>query len=58
MRLDQIPSEGQEAPVRKVPLRLRNREIRTQPELEAVLDELRGRVEPELRAGRRVRLVD
>lgn len=57
-RLDQILSEGQEEPVRKVQLRLRNREIRTQPELEGVLDELRGRVEPELRAGRRVRLVD
>lgn len=57
-RLDQILSEGREAPVRKVSLRLRNREIKSQAELEALLDELRGRVEPELSAGRRVRLVD
>ena len=34
-RLDQILSESQEAPVRKVPLRLRNREIKSQDELEA-----------------------
>ncbi len=56
--LDQILSEGEEAPVRKVELRLRNREIKSQAELNAVLDEIRSRVEPELRAGRRVRLVD
>ena len=57
-RLDQILSEGKEPPVRKVAMRLRNREIKTQAEFEAVLEELRGRVEPELRAGRRVRLVE
>ncbi len=57
-RLDQILSEGKEPPVRKIELRLRNREIASQAELDAVLEEVRGRVEPELRAGRRVRLVD
>ena len=57
-RLDQVLSEGTEPTVRKVQLRLRNREIASQAELDAVLEEVRGRVEPELRAGRRVRLVD
>ncbi len=56
-QLDQILSEGNEPPVRKIELRLRNREIASQPELDAVLQEVRDRVEPELRAGRRVRLV-
>ncbi len=57
-RLDQILSEDDEVPVRKVGLRLRNREIRSQAELDRMLDELRSRIEPELRAGRRVRLVE
>jgi hypothetical protein len=57
-RLDQLLSEGPEPPVHKIGLRLRNREIRTQAELDAMLDELRSRIEPELRAGRRVRLVE
>ena len=57
-RLDQVLSEGQDVPVRKVSLRLRNREINTQAEFEALLEELRANVEPELRAGRRVRLVE
>jgi hypothetical protein len=57
-RLDQILSEGKEAPVRKVAMRLSNREIKTQAEFETVLEELRGKVEPELLAGRRVRLVE
>jgi hypothetical protein len=57
-RLDQILSEGKDPPIRRVELRLRNREISSHQELDAVLDEVRSRVEPELRAGRRVRLVD
>ncbi len=57
-RLDQILSQGNEPLVRKIELRLRNREIATQAQLDAVVEELRGKVEPELRAGRRVRLVD
>ena len=57
-RLDQILSEGKEPPIRKIELRLRNREIASLAELDEVLEEVRDRVEPELRAGRRVRLVN
>ncbi len=57
-RLDQILSEGQASPVRIVALGLRHREIKTQAELDSMIDEVRSKVEPELRAGRRVRLVD
>ena len=57
-RLDQILGEGKEPPVRKVALGLRNREIKSQPELDALIENIRDKVEPELRAGRRVRLVD
>ena len=56
--LDKVLSEGNEPQVRKVAVRLRNREIKSQAELETVIDEIRSRVEPELREGRRVRLVD
>ena len=57
-RLDQILSEGNKVQVRPIGHHLRNREIKSEQELETVLDELRDRVEPELRAGRHVRLVD
>ncbi len=56
-RLDQILSEDDDSPIRKIELRLRNREVSSFTELEAVLEEVRAAVEPELRAGRRVRLV-
>ena len=56
--LDKILSEGDEPQVRKVAVRLRNREIKSQADLDTVIDEIRSRVEPELREGRRVRLVD
>jgi hypothetical protein len=56
--LDEILSEGSSPQVRKVELGLRNREVGTLEELDSVLGDLRDRVEPELRAGRRVRLVD
>jgi hypothetical protein len=55
-RLDQILSEGERPPVRKVSLGLRNREVATKAELESVLDEVRSRVVPELEQNRRVRL--
>ena len=57
-RLDELLSQGKEPAVRKVELRLHNRVVASEPELEALLDELRERIAPELRAGRRVRLVD
>lgn len=55
--LDQILSETTDSTIRKVPLGLRNREIGSKAELEALLDEVRRLVEPELAEGRRVRLV-
>ena len=55
---DKILSEGDEPQVRKVRIRLQNREIKSQADLETVINEIRSRVEPELNEGRRVRLVD
>ncbi len=56
-RLDAILSEGTRQLLRKVPHNLGNREIGNADELERVLDELRERVNAELAAGHRVRLV-
>jgi hypothetical protein len=56
--LDRVLSEGDQAPVRKVVVGLHNRVVSTSEELEAALDEIRERVEPELQAGRRVRLIN
>jgi hypothetical protein len=56
-RLDKVLSTGSEPVVRKVAIGLRNRELTTRAELDAALDEVRQRVEPELAKGRRVRLV-
>jgi len=56
-RLDKILSEGDRQQVVKLASNLRNREVRTEQELEAVLEDLRQRVSAQLRAGHRVRLV-
>ncbi len=55
-RLDQVLSEGDKPLVRKVSLGLRNREVASLDELEAVFAEVRSRVAPELEQKRRVRL--
>ena len=41
----------------KVDLRLRNRELATEPEVEALLDEIRDRLMERVRSGVRVRLI-
>ena len=55
--LDEILGAEDRPVVRKVPLHLRNREIATTEDLDAVLDEVRQRVSEALRTGARVRLV-
>lgn len=54
--LDKVLSEGDKPAIRRLSLELRNRELGNEAELEALLVEVRERVLPELRAGRRVRL--
>lgn len=54
-RLDQLLSEGAQ-PVVRLEHGLANRELRTEADLEALLDELRERILPRLRDGHRVRL--
>ncbi|MDH5674430.1 MAG: BREX system P-loop protein BrxC [Myxococcales bacterium] len=56
-RLDQILSEGDKPVVQKLALGLSNREIRSEAELDALLEELRARVLEQLKQGRRVRIV-
>ena len=56
-RLDEILSEGDRPLVVKVDLGLRNRELATEPEVEALVDEIRDRLLQRIRSGARVRLV-
>jgi hypothetical protein len=56
-RLDQMLSAGDRPMVRKVDLSLRNREIKDEADLEALLDEIRSRVLELIKAKVRVRLV-
>ena len=56
-RLDAILSVDDRPPVVKIQASLRNREVATEQELDALLTDLRDRVTAQLRAGRRVRLV-
>ena len=59
-RLDDILSEGPDdtAPlIVKVNLALKNREVRTEAEVDALVQEIRGRLMEQVRAGARVRIV-
>lgn len=55
--LDQILSEGEQPLIRRVHLDLRNREVATEAEVEALIDEIRERVLEHVRAGARVRIL-
>jgi hypothetical protein len=55
--LDDILSEGQKPMVTRVDLQLRNREIVTAADVEALIDELRKRLMEQIRSGARVRLL-
>jgi hypothetical protein len=54
--LDKLLSEQHGSPVREFQLNLRDRELQTEAEVEAMLDELRRRLLEHIRAGARVRL--
>ncbi len=56
-RLDAILSEGDEPLIRTVNLKLRNRELTTAAEVDALLDEIRTRLMEHIAAKARVRLV-
>jgi len=56
-RLDELLSRGEKPLIKKVPHRLKNREITSAAELDTVLDELRARVLAQLAQGGRVRLI-
>ncbi len=56
-RLDEIIREKGKGQVAKVKIGLRNREVRTEAELEALLEVLRERVKEHLARGERVRLL-
>ena len=54
--LDKILAEGDEPIVARVSLNLRSRELSTEEDVEALLEEVRSRLLEHIRAGRRVRL--
>ncbi len=56
-RLDELLSTGPTPIIRKVNLKLRNRELETDEEVEALLTEIRERLTKQLAAGVRIRLV-
>jgi len=56
-RLDAILSAGDRPLIRRVDLLLRNRELATEADVDALLDELRAKLLEHLRAGARIRLV-
>ena len=55
--LDDILSEGQKPLVARVDLQLRNRDIVTEADVEALVEEVRKRLLEQIRAGARVRLL-
>lgn len=55
--LDEISSEGEGTIITRVDLRLRNREVASAAEVEALVDEIRSRLLEHIGAGARVRLL-
>ena len=55
--LDEILSEGDRPLIARVDLQLRNREVATEAEVEALVEEIRERLLEQVRAGHRVRLL-
>ena len=55
--LDGILSEGEKPLIARVDLRLRNREVATEADVEALVDEIKNRLLEHVRAGARVRLL-
>src|SRR5690606_20962653 len=55
--LDAILSEGDQPLVTRVDLHLRNREVATEADVTALVDEIKARLLEQIRAGARVRLL-
>ncbi len=55
--LDEIRSDVETIPLRKVPLNLHNREVETEADVDALVGEIRERLMEYVKAGERVRLV-
>jgi hypothetical protein len=55
--LDEILSEGKKPLIARVDLHLRNREVATEADVQALIDEIRARLLEQVRAGTRVRLL-
>lgn len=55
--LDRILSEGEQPLIRKVDLGLRNREVATEAEVKALVDDVQARLLEHIRAGARVRIL-
>jgi len=56
-RLDEILSEGEKPLITRVDLRLRNREVASEADVEALVDEIRQRLLEQVHSGARVRLL-
>ena len=56
-RLDQLLSEGSKPLVVRLDLGLRSREVATEPEVDALVAEVRNRLLEQVRQGKRVRLI-
>lgn len=56
-RLDRLLSEGPKPMIVKVDLSLRNREVSTEAELDALLKEIRARLMTQIQSGARIRLI-
>jgi hypothetical protein len=55
--LDEILSEGEKPLITRLDLQLRNREVETEAEVQALVDEIKERLLEQVRAGVRVRLL-
>lgn len=55
--LDEILSEGEKPLIARVDLQLRNREVATEADVQALVDEIKKRLLEQVRAGARVRLL-
>lgn len=56
-RLDELLSEGDKPLITRLDLRLRNREVATEADVEALVNEVRARLLEQVKAGARVRLL-